>query len=69
MFKISMMLLQNSVGTIFETEHICPSLLRCEIRFHGISDGALSLANALNKRDSNLVTDQTAAACHGRGQA
>jgi len=34
MFKISMMLSQNIVvvGAIFEIEHICPSLLCCEIQ-------------------------------------
>ena len=30
MFKISMMLSQNAVGAIFETEHISPSLMCCE---------------------------------------
>lgn len=32
MFKISMMLSQNAVGAIFETEHISPSLVCCEIQ-------------------------------------
>jgi len=74
MFKISMMLSQNIVvvSAIFDTEHICPSLMCCEIRCHGISNGVVSLANALNKRGSYLVIsylviDQTAAACRGLG--
>ena len=33
-FKISMMLSQNVVGAIFETEHICPSLLCGEIQVY-----------------------------------
>ena len=32
MFKISMMLSQNAVGAIFETEHISPYLMCCEIQ-------------------------------------
>ena len=32
MFKISMMLSQNAVGAIFETKHISPSLMCCEIQ-------------------------------------
>ena len=32
MFKISMMLSRNAVGAIFETEHISPSLMCCEIQ-------------------------------------
>ena len=32
MFKISMMLSQNAVGAIFETEHISNSLMCCEIQ-------------------------------------
>ena len=60
MFKISMMLSQNGVVAIFETEHICPSLLCCEIE--GVTEFILrvsSLANTSNKRVSYLVSDQT----------
>jgi len=61
MFKISMMLSQNVVGAIFETEHIhLPfSPMLWNTRCRGISDGVLSLANTLN-RGSYLVIDQTA---------
>ena len=47
---------------MFETEHICPSLLCCGI-FLGIS----SLANTgtVNKRGSYLMIDQTAASIRG----
>ena len=56
MFKISMMLSQNAVGAIFETEHISPSLMCCEIQGVSLS---LSLATSWNKGGSYLVTDQT----------
>jgi len=70
MFKISMMLSQNVVGAIFETwAHMSFSPVLWTTRCHVISDVVLSLANALNKRGSYLVTDQTAAACRGLGQA
>ena len=48
------MLLQNVVSAIFETEHICPSILCCGI-FLGIS--SLASTGTVNKRCSYLHGD------------
>ena len=47
---------------MFETEHICPSLLCCGI-FLGIS--SLASTGTVNKRGSYLMIDQTAASIRG----